>query len=1327
MGRIVSHEGLFSSATSVVMPEQSDEEVDQGRGFARDHTSVRQSFPLETAFTTPVLSFEPDAFQGGGYVDFLPLYADYLDRRKGNYLSRENPVVVPLGLSDYRLNVKLEQQQHGTTLTRVYATPRGATGVGVLHSYSISQVSSNAPAAFRFGDDKEGTAELDLVVRIDGRESPSTFMIAPQYGMGDGQQKLMLSRDKEEYVHGIVPGAAFSLTQQCQLQCGHSTHGNVFGEPVESELVFDMTLPALLEPKSCGFNYPRPGQVYVAGSIGGTGTGTGAVDVWKFRPESSSGQELVLPMLPLSMVAVAGLKLGEPGFCYLSDANSQTVAGLAHSIAEVQHETFMREGPAPDAGDQNSVIRLKKIYVDNPPLINGGGNRYPGSENTRVGAPLEVVRSSSASEPKAERNRLIVREHPIFRGYGPIKIRHKVRSDTLPDYFILESFSTDSYDKFKEFPKLKDISSWLATKSCLMRIGGKPEREITGMPDGFNPRPAAILKLSADISLEEIFQKENLNPTLEKPLQDKDFLREIVDPTVLDPQWVGLIMFNLPLNLDKFPILRTIVGDELSIRYLAVAPEKTTGTNGARKFSYTARVKWVNSDEPEELPPYPPGDERNFEATFTAREVDIAWRANELVNFVARAEVRFLSALGISNQADEKLLRILGSYDKNREKFQFLGQLSEKFPIIDDGNEYGPIKQIYVKGVEIVRSRGRTMVEFDGEVDCRPIKFTSGGSWEEWFKYPEGANTKVTFRGLGLEFPEKMLGGKLPQWMRFNYPSFKLDPNFPQFSLFGLDWLQLKVQNIGVDFRKKFDWDSLIHIAKSGELDNGALLMDVRLNFGKLPDLIANSIKELAFDFTVGVGFEGKESRRISNTKFRIGVKVPGFKKLNLDLMRFLVLRADELLFSKEVLDKKEVGGVPVSVINLTNVRLSIVGTKIIDGMTLSLMGTPNGQQAVLAFFGGGDRGKPAMGIVGLQWVLVGRNLMIPDELVERILSIESASTIVDNKSIAKEISEAVSWGNILPIPDKSLIAGEPDKRKNVGGWLFAAGFDFYKGFAVGKFLFQDNAYYGIAIRGKFLEDWFGWKLALSAIYFKGSRPEEDRLRVALRIPKVDIGPFRFNGGVIALEVVMNGGFMLDIGFPWLDRSGSRKWGRTFGAIITPFQGSSGAYFTYRRSDIVCNNDNESVELIQLQAGYAVQGGLGGGFNGGVFRVWVRAGIYYIIEGAIVLEKQTPRGLRLVGAIGILVEGRGELNWWLVSVSVGLRVTAEARLTLAWGLDPDTLDFDKDIQGDIYVQLNFTLHARVEARACIGSGPFKICKGITVSITIPYKQRIMLK
>ena len=750
-GCLVSHVGLFACTTSAVgLSRRRGSASRRERFFKRKHTSIRQSCPLESAFTAPVLSFDPCAVQEYGHVDFLPLHTDFLDRRNGNYWSRENPVVVPLGLSDYRLNIKLKQLERKITLTRAYATPRGATGVGVLHSYSISQVSSNAPAAFRFGDDKEGTAELDLVVRIDGRESPSTFMIAPQYGMEDGQQKLMLSRDKEEYVHGIVPGAAFSLTQQCQLLCEYSTttRRNVSKEPVKPTLVFDMTLPALLEPKSCGFNYPRPGQVYVAGSIGGTRTG--AVDVWKFRPASRLGQELVLPMLPLSMVAAAGLKQGKPGFCYLTDANCRTVTGLEHSIAEVQHESFMREGPASDpASDSenlNSVIRLKEIYVDNPPLINGVGNQYPDSESARVGVHLEVVHSSLGSKPKAERNRLIVKEYPISRDYGPFKVRVKVRSDSPPDYLVPEFFRSNSDDKFDVFPNWKeDESSWLMTESPLMRIGGKPEREKTGMPGGFKPRPPAILKLSADISLEEIFQKENFNPTLEGPFQDKDFLREIVDPTVLDPQWVGLIIFNLPLNLCEFPILRDIFGDGLKIRYLAVNSEKTTGTGGARKFSYTARVKWMNSGKPGELPSCLPGApcDKSKEVTFTAREVDIAWRANELVNFVVRADVQFLSALGISKGEDseERLLEILGSYDKDEEKFRFLGQLGVKLPIIDEDEGYGPIKQIYVQGVEIVRSRGRTIIELDGEVDCSPVSFAGADSDEvvTWFKYPEAS------------------------------------------------------------------------------------------------------------------------------------------------------------------------------------------------------------------------------------------------------------------------------------------------------------------------------------------------------------------------------------------------------------------------------------------------------------------------------------------------------------------------------------------------------------------------------------------------------------
>jgi len=1300
-GELITNPGMFFCETFALRRIRRGNRVMPQAFFKRIHDSVRQKFDLSVGLMRPVLSFVPGR-QRAKDVEFVPLQTDVLSRKLGGAYSEDNPVVVPLGLSDYMLNLSLTEVDGRPVLNRIFASARKATG-GTVKTFAVGQRKTNAPSVLRFD------GELDLAVRLDAWDSPSTLMVAPFYGSvgPEGRDPLSVERLGDRAIHGIVSDAVFFSSPNCSLVCSGSTagaHVDPGVDGVEQELVFDVTLPTLVAESAPEIHYPRPGQIYAKGSI--EPSSNSAVDNWRFRATGPS-PELVLPLMPLSMVEAAGVEVSDVGGQYLKEANRRTSIGFTHSIEDVQHETFMREAAA--LNDTRKIIELSELYVADP---DSGELTVATASGEASGIATEAP-ARPDDRRAMRRTGLKVKEHPIARDYGPIRVAHLTPKDSQPDYFVLRKL--DDVDRIEQFPKTDELASILIPGMPQFRIGSPPRVETHPEVN----RPIGILKLSANLSLDEIFESENVSTEM-PDLPGQNFLTDIVAQPIRERGWIGLFLFNMDLNLDEFPILQTIVGEsELKIRYLATSAEKSAGTSADRAFSYSGRVRWSNPNPPEA--PDPPGnaeEQRTFESTFTAREIDVAWHDNQLTRFHAESDVEFRSAAGIGNQqrAQKKIeLKIIGSYDKTEDKFRFLGQLAEKIPIITTQNGLGPLKQIYVKHAELVRSRGRSVIDLDGEVDCRPIEF--GG--EKWIDYPSGDTRRISFRGLGLEFPAEVAGGKVPQWLKFNYPSFKLDPNMPQFNLFGLDWLQMKVQNIGVDVGDRFNWGGLSDIHRSRNDDrifeHGALVTDIRLRFGKLPDLIAKNIKELTLDFSVGYGFGGKSLPHLDASRLRIALRAVGFDKLNLDLMRFLVLEADRLEFGV-----KEIGGQNVGKMDLVGLRVKILEAQIIDGLTLHMYGMPDRKKAILSYYGPGDS-VFRTGLLDIYWLLVGRNLMLPDQLVKDVLSVDAKSNGEDQKKVAGVLNQAVKDDKILPI-------GGAGGRANVGEWLFGAGFGFFDGFVIGKFLFQDKAYYGIAMRGAFLEEWFGYDLAISVVYFKRARPEEDSFFIQVRVPAVDFATFRFTGGVIALEVFVNGGFVLDVGFPWIDQYGSRRWDRALGAFILPFQGSGGFYLGYRKSTVIKDpRTGSETQLIQAVGGYAVQGGLGASFNGGLFRVWVRAGIYYIIEGGLVLHDKNIRGLRLVGAVGILVEGAGELNWWIISVRIGVLASAEARATLIWGMDPDALRLEDLSNSDVILYLDFVLHARASARACIGSGPFKICKGVSASVTMPFRQKLRLK
>jgi hypothetical protein len=246
--------------------------------------------------------------------------------------------------------------------------------------------------------------------------------------------------------------------------------------------------------------------------------------------------------------------------------------------------------------------------------------------------------------------------------------------------------------------------------------------------------------------------------------------------------------------------------------------------------------------------------------------------------------------------------------------------------------------------------------------------------------------------------------------------------------------------------------------------------------------------------------------------------------------------------------------------------------------------------------------------------------------------------------------------------------------------------------------------------------------VAISVLYVKGERPGEDEFITSVSGPRVTLPAFSFTGGAMTLGLRMNGDFFVDVGFPWLERSGARQWDRALGAIVGVFQGSGGFYVRSRHLRVPAG------ELLAVSGGYAVQFGLGASYGGGMFTVWATVGVYFILEGDVVLQKGHGMvGLRLSGAAGILGRAAGELNWWIISVRVEITISAEARLTITWGVVPElalpgasgTLPA---VAGAERMRLTaeFIVYARASARACIGRGWFKICKSISVTLPLRF-------
>lgn len=865
-----------------------------------------------------------------------------------------------------------------------------------------------------------------------------------------------------------------------------------------------------------------------------------------------------------------------------------------------------------------------------------------------------------------------LQKHQVIRDYGPVEITLQLDPANPPDYVVIRNnvFSGD-------FSLRLDAQSGA-------RLGGKPTSPVR-----------AIAKISRQFTLQEILARENITAA-----DIGDLAIDRVDDAVRSAGWTGLLLFRTSLDFSEMGVLAGLLpADALQLEYVAITPEKTSG-----RISINARVHWTNPDPP--TPPARPGAEQ--EATFRLNRLDAAWHDSELVYFHAEGEAKFSSFFGVDfNKPGDANplphLHIIGSYEPKTGAIRFLGKLAEPLPLLPaDFGTVGPIRQAYIRGAEITSSQQQdgtreTAVSIDGTLDLGNIEF--GGS--EWFDL--GDLPSIDFSGLQIVLPKPDLA---PVWSRIRYPSLSIRTKS---SSFRFGFFELKLQRIAMDWLpdgQGFDWGSLVNL-HSADLANWArnFRFDLRLELMKLPELAAKSIDRLILDFTIGIGIR-KGTFRFNLDDIHVGISAVGFDHLRLDLMRFLELSCDEVALENANGVKR---------LSFLNVVLRILDLTFVDGLSFVLFSTKDGE-GFLGFLPFNDDKPSTEGALSVYWLLAGHNVslrstpMPGDGLARQLMSIDAPLVKDDNIAIRKAINEAIS--------DESYLAFQ--SQLHGGGWLFAAGFDFF-GLFQGKFLFQDRAYYGGVLRGGVFDEWFGSGFAISVLYTRGARPEQDTLYAALRVPMVVTGTFTFMGGVIALEIVMNGGFTLDVGFPWLQPNGSRLWHRALGAIVTPFQGSGGFYIRkYNQSSVVGNGDG-----ILLAGGYAVQFGLGASFGGGTFRVWATIGVYAIAEGEFYFEKLRSgstdlRGLRLAGAIGILGRAGGELNWWIISARVEIMISAETRLVLQWGRFLPLPDGSDPAGGPIQVTAEFLIYARASAEACIGSGWFRVCKGISVELPMRF-------
>lgn len=891
-------------------------------------------------------------------------------------------------------------------------------------------------------------------------------------------------------------------------------------------------------------------------------------------------------------------------------------------------------------------------------------------------------------------------EYETDYGFGYVTFRHTWFSSEITDYFVVFNDGSSSLDITNTFA-LDPITPLTQTVS----VSTKQPR---GIASNDGRKIIALVKLARGRDLRTLLKSSNADQ------KEVDALLSLIPEELKRESWNGCLLFNQPVNLDSFPLLKSLVGEggtTFELKYLAISA--SSDDNDKEKFSTYGRVQYTNNTK---ISPHPGKDHKLSEVLMQTRKVDIIWTDRNLTAFHTEVDVlvRTFMGYGTDDGSDEpkpSIIKILGSIDTKTNSIRFLARSKQPIPLLPEGG-IGPVKQLFASRFEIARVSGENKVDVDGDIVFQSLDIDS----ESWF---DSNGEAVRFKGFGFRFPDLKASGS---WTKFDYPSFQFVVGNGGYDLLSFPFIKVRLKGLGVDFPDSgFDWGSLIEWKPGWNTNWSDVPYEIaarfRLGFemSRLPLLNAKPFESLNFDFELGIPLSGACKFDIS--KLRVHVGAVGFNKLELDLVRFLTIRAQSISF-----EAKEISSVKVPWFNFEGVEVDILEKNIINNLTFHYFSVPavDGRNGEKGFLGIIDPSEDVdLFLIQIEWVLMGQNLSIPADVARAIISIKSDWS----SNLKDEIKDAYDKNQLIPLSLKD--------KENLGDWIFAAGLKVLYGVLSGKFLFQDNAYYGIALEGRLFEEWFGWEFAIAALYIQRERPEEDSFYIEIRVPLVSFGAIAMKGGVIAIEIQMNGGFMLDIGFPWLTQNGVRDWDRAQGMFISGLMGKGGSYIA-KRTAVRVIRDEQNRALLMLAAGQAGMVGIGGAYSNGPFRVEAYAGVYFVAEGAIVLRNLDPVGLRLVGAVGIQVRGVGELNWWIISIRVEVIIGAEARLTLNWGIsfDPRTgIIGNPNARNPIEpvtVQLDFILYARVSARASIGKGWFKISKGISIGVSMPYRNKLRL-
>lgn len=1204
----------------------------------------------------------------------------------------------PVAAVECRLGLRLESTgKPGALLTAASLAPQD--GVTTLALQGLRN-------ARNYAEHWATGEELGLVFRAGSGSVWSTPLLAPA-----DERDLPKFRRKNDLADGkVMPlhcwfGASQFMPQSPAVTARMICDKNHVIQPkdlvpgIDRKLQFRGTRP-WLRFENTSFHHSRPGESY-----------QGKANIFVFK--TTAGYCGGAPMLPRSVWEAGEDVTVSAALRMANDAVNAAFGAMVLQPGVSVHETGLGDRTNGPGQPPSTPPEIAAVVPDSRV---GSGIIQLGKNDRRID-----MASPRLATPRLDQ----ASGQLVLTPPGSLMLPITIPEKTAPEFAVLWP---DQDGSMRPWVELTEFEKW--AKEIAGSIDPAAPIAIADLlKDNNRPRdfPLAILKISRRCDLNEILGEIASALPAGAKLAFEAKRKALVDgtngaigktdPAVGEAAWVGLILFDAPIDFDAFPLLKTIIPSDSEaprFSFVAVSPREAGGAHS--DIAISAAIDWKNRDRTEVLPL-----DQKQEATYKPVSLAVGFRDRRMTRFQAKAELTFYSFFGVKSQSGQpgKPIDIVGSAkriagsrkDDGAFEIRFAAEVrgGEKlvlFPlngqVSNADNTF--LKTAWLKRIEVIDAPkdggGRKAeIEMDGSLEFGKPTLINDGELADFFK---GLNA-VDFSGLRIDLPD--VSSPVPRLLELRYPSLRFNLDLPHIGLVG-DALKLKFRQLALDWEPGFNAFDLqkfprLPIPGTGNLDLSLpkILFVGRLEFGSLPELFSRSLS--GFSLEGLFGFNVDSGKFLPDFKPFVGIGGVGFEGLNFDLASFMKLRIKELRLGRAPWKN----GASGAALHIREAWLDVAGIEVLQrGSGAFFSQDRDAGNGFWAAFRGRD-----FSLFEFDWAFIGQNIDFPPSIPQRLLAPPPEGSESQNfAELSDEINNA--WGNGEIVPATGTAAK---------GWTFAASIQALDKALNGRVLFQDGGFTGLSLGGPALKKLLNWDFAFTGIYRKDISPGEDYFYFSVTLPAMTFGSMQFTGGVIAAEFYTSGDFMVDIGFPWRASGGGRQWNRTIGAIVTPGQASGGFYIKKRRTDLPEIGKSELV----LGGGVAIQWGLGAAFDGGVFRVWVRIGVYVIVEGSLALQ-YSESGAEIVaftlqGAAGILLEGEGWIDWWIISVTVGVRASAEIRAALIWdgrGNSPD-----KRVLMPIEAELSVSAYAE----ACIGGGCARICRSIKVSLNIPVRYQLV--